>query len=104
MAVLFITEYVSQGVDLNGRQLPVAALPILAQQAVTISTVSLSSSSFQTNTQLVRLHSDTVCSVNISSGATAASVTTNMRMAANHTEYFNVPSNSSYRVAVIANV
>lgn len=107
MAVLYITEFVSQGVDLNGRQLPVAALPINSNQTLAVGGSSASSSSLQNNTQLVRLHTDTTCSVNVSTvtSATGAvtATTTNFRMAANQTEYFNVPNNNSYKVACISN-
>ena len=107
MAVLYITEFVSQGVDLNGRQLPVAAFPNTASQNVAVSASSASSATFQNNTQLVRLQSDTTCSVVIASPAAGSTsltaTTTQMRMAAGVTEYFNVPGNSGYKIAVIGN-
>ena len=107
MAVLYITEFVSQGVDLNGRQLPVAAFPNTASQTVAISVSSASSSTFQNNTGLVRLQSDTTCSAVIAipaAGSTSlTATTTQMRMAAGVAEYFNVPIGNSYKAAVIAN-
>jgi hypothetical protein len=101
MAVLYVTEFVSQGVDLNGRQLPVAALPINTSQTVAIGVTSTTSAAFLNNTQLVRLHTDSVCSVNVSTTPVASATT--FRMAANQTEYFNVPGGAAYKVAVITN-
>jgi hypothetical protein len=106
MAVLYITEFVSQGVDLNGRQLPVAAFPNTASQTVAISASSASSGFFQNNTALVRLQSDTVCSVvvaGIATGTSLTATTTQMRMAAGVAEYFNIPSGGTFKAAVIAN-
>jgi hypothetical protein len=105
--VTYVTEFVSQGSDLNGRQLPVAALPILATQTIASSTTSASSTNaFQSPTQLIRITTDTTVSVAIgpyTGTGVLTATTTNLRMAANQTEYFSVPGNSGYKVAVIAN-
>lgn len=101
MAVSYITEFVSQGVDLNGRQLPVAALPILRSTTIAIGATSASGSTLLNNTQLIRVNTDTTMSVTVSSGPTAT--TSGMRMAANQTEYFNIPAGQGWQVAVIAN-
>lgn len=108
--VTYVTEFVSQGVDLNGRQLPVAALPILATQTIASATTSAScTNALQNNTQLIRITTDTTVSVNIQvtgvTGSGPTATTTNMRMAANQTEYFSLPLNpiTAYKVAVIAN-
>jgi hypothetical protein len=106
MAVLYITEYTAQGSDLNAHEMPVAQLPVNAQQTVAVSASSASSVVFQNNTGLVRLHTDTVLSMIVAaatSGTTLVATTTNARMAANQTEYFAVPRGSAYLVAAIAN-
>lgn len=102
MALLYVTEFVSQGMDLNARAMPIAQLPVSRDQTpVSVSGSSQTSSSFLNNTGLVRLHTDAICSVAFGTSPTAT--TTNMRMAANQTEYFAVPQNGAYKVAVIPN-
>jgi len=101
MAVLYITEFVSQGKDGNARAIPVAMLPTTAEQTVAISGSSSASSAFNNATSLVRLHSDAICSIEFGTAPTAT--TTTARMAANQTEYFTVPQGAAYKVAVISN-
>src|SRR5579862_7000168 len=101
MSTLYVTGFVTQGMDLNGRPLSVATLPVTEQQTVSITATTVSSTAFQNNTNLVRLHSDTTCSFSFGTSPTAT--TTNARMAANQTEYFSIPGGLSYKVAVISN-
>lgn len=101
MAVLYVTEFNGQGLDNNGRSIPVAEQPPTAEQHVSIGGSSTASSAFNNNTRLIRLHTDAICSIEI--GASPTATTTTARMAANQTEYFTVPGSSGYAVAVISN-
>lgn len=101
MAVLYITEFASQGLDAKGRAMVVADLPAAASQTVAIGGSSTQSSAFNALTKFVRIHTDAVCSVEFGTSPTAT--TSSMRLAANTTEYFSVPLNGSYKVAVITN-
>jgi hypothetical protein len=71
------------------------------QTPVTISGVTTQSSTFAATTRLVRIHTDSICSISLGVNPTA-SVNTR-RLAANQTEYFGVPVGGSYKVAVISN-
>ncbi|HEV7237388.1 MAG TPA: hypothetical protein VGN15_14465 [Ktedonobacteraceae bacterium] len=100
MATLYVTEFGAAGIAGNfpigvAQQLPTA------EQTVAISGASAQSAVFNTNTTLVRLHTDAICSVEFGANPTAAA--TKMRMAANQTEYFSVPRGSNFKVAVITN-
>jgi len=95
MATLYISEY--PGYELNN--LPVAIEPPLVEQTVAISGGSAQSAAFNTSTRLVRIHTDSICSILFGSNPTATA--TNKRLAANATEYFVV--SPGYKVAVISN-
>lgn len=95
MAVLYITEL--QPYEVSG--LPVAIMPPVAEQTVAIGGSSTASAAFNANTGLVRLHTDSTCSVEF--GGTPTATTSTARLAANQTEYFAVHPGT--KVAVIAN-
>lgn len=99
MTILYITEFVALNPTTGGGNLAMASMPANAQQTISITSASASSTSFQQNTYYVRLHTDSICSVNFGSSPTAT--TTNARMAANQTEYFSVTPGQ--KVAVITN-
>lgn len=101
MATLYITEFIGQGLDQNARSIPITSQPANAEQTVAIGASSAQSSAFQGNTNIIRLHTDVICSVEFGTNPTATA--TKARMAANQTEYFWVPQQSSYKVAVITN-
>jgi hypothetical protein len=101
MATLYVTEFADIGTSRNARPTQVAQIPQIATSVVTVSASSSTGAVFNTNTNLVRLQADTVCSVVF--GITPSATTTSPRMAANQTEYFVVPANGSYRVSVISN-
>lgn len=112
MATLYISEYNGTGfVQSNNGPFSVQAQapkePRLAAQTVAISGSSTQSSAFQNNpginagqTYLIRVHTDSICSIAI--GASPLAVTTEGRMAANQTEYFTV--SPGQKIAVILNV
>lgn len=100
MAVLYITEFANVGFT-GGSATQVAAFPANAKQTVAIAAGHAESSAFQANTQLIRLHTDAICSIDF---GTAPVATTSMtRMAANQTEYFTVPMTGTYKVSVLSN-
>lgn len=102
MSTLYITEYGSPGRFLATGVVPVGLELMLADQTpVTISGSHAESATLNASTQLVRLHTDTICSVKFA--VTPVATTSNRRMAANQTEYFAVPQNSGFKVSVIAN-
>ena len=99
MTVLYITEYCDTFATPEGTS--IALEPNNADQTVAIGVSSASSNAFQNNTNLIRLHTDSICSVAFGTAPTAAATT--RRLAANQTEYFAVPLGKSYKVAVITN-
>jgi hypothetical protein len=102
MATLYVSEFVSQGTDPNGKMQSSAQQPPLQEQTVAIGVSSAqTTNAFTANTTLVRLHADAICSVAVGANPTASA--TKMRMAANQTEYFTVPNNSGFKAAVITN-
>lgn len=101
MTVLYITEFASQGMDNYGRAIQVGKVPPLAEQTVSISGSSTASSAFNAATNMVRIHTDSICSIEFGTAPTAT--TSTARLAANQTEYFTVPNGQSYKVAVITN-
>lgn len=70
-------------------------------QVVDYTAGAAASTAFKANTQMVRIHNDSICSVLFGTNPTAT--TNNKRMAANSTEYFVVPAGQSYKVSAITN-
>lgn len=101
MAILYITEFSTEGRDGLGNIIPVAMQLPAAEQTVVISGVSAQSAAFQDVTTLVRVHTDSTCSILFGTNPTAT--TAKMRMTPNQTEYFSVRANSGLKIAVIAN-
>ena len=99
MAVLYITEFADAGMNFP----TVATQPPLAEQKVTFTT-STASAAFNAKTSLVRIHTDSICSIEfVGAGALAVATTSTARMAANQTEYFIVPRGQGYSVAAVTN-
>lgn len=86
MTTLYITEYL----DIDGtRQVP--REPPLAKQTLSNAGAAVASNPFDARTTVIRLHTDTVCSVVIGqAGSSPVATTTDGRMAANQTEYRGV--------------
>lgn len=101
MATLYITEFTDLSVSfVRGNLAQVAAQPPNAEQTpLAISGTAALSAAFAANTTLVRLHTDSICSVLFGSAPTAT--TANARMTAGQTEYFGVAP--GMKVSVIAN-
>lgn len=99
MAVLYVTEFADVG-HLSG-VIPVGLEPANTTQAIAIGGTTTASAAFANNTNMVRIHTDAICS--ISFGTAPIATATTRRMAANQTEYFAVPLGAAYKVAVISN-
>jgi hypothetical protein len=92
MTTLYIAEFAYRG-SVEGQPLSaVAKTPPHVEQTVAIGAGSLASAAFNAATSVVRLHTDAVCSVAWTPPgvATVNAAATNMRLAANQTEYFAV--------------
>lgn len=101
MAVLYVTEFSRTGRGGDGLPVQAADQPVVVEQTVAIGGASASSSAFNALTKLVRIHTDAICSIVFGTAPTAT--TSKMRLAAGQTEYFSVPLNGGYKVAVITN-
>lgn len=98
MAVLYITEYSSAPNSVND----IPSIPANASQTVAIGGSTTASSAFQSNTTLIGLSSDAVCSVAFGTAPTATATT--RRIAANTVEqYVKVPQGQNFKVAAITN-
>jgi hypothetical protein len=104
MSTCYIREYI--GVAAVGRfstasaAVPIAQEPGTDQSVITISGTHAESAAFAATTRLIRVHTDTICSIIISAAGTAAT-TGGARMAANQTEYFGV--SPGMKLSVITN-
>ena len=98
MPLLYVTEYAGVGFSQIGAEYSAVPLePPLADYTVSIPGTS---PVFQPTTILVRLATDSICSVKI--GLSPVATTTNARMAANQTEYRGVPQ-AGFSVSVVPN-
>lgn len=98
MAVVYITEH-SIPTLIHGGLNPVAKMPALAEQTVAIGGASVQSNAFSSNTRMIGVHTDAICSILIGSNPTATA--SKRRLAANTTEYFEVTPGD--KIAVITN-
>ena len=101
MATVYVTEFAGYGTDFKGINTTVPQQLPLAEQTVAIGGSSVQSAAFNALTSVVRVHTDAICSVAF--GVSATATATKMRMAAGQTEYFAVPQNGAFKVAVITN-
>jgi hypothetical protein len=100
MSTLYITEFVNSGAA-YGHTPSTGRWPPIANQTVSIGAGSQTSNPFSSNTNMIRVECDSVCSIMIDFG-TPVATDQDARMAANQTEYFTVFPNQV--LAVIANV
>jgi len=101
MGILYITEYAGlapAGAPGGWGQVPQD--PPLAEQKVTYGS-STQSAAFNAKTRMVRIHTDSICSIEFGTNPTAT--TSTARMVAGQTEYRGVPVGQSYMVAAITN-
>jgi len=99
MGILYVTEF-SGMYQVDGKAPQVVTQPPVAEQTVSYGATT-QSSAFNAATRIVRIHTDSICSIAFGSSPTAT--TSKMRMAAGQTEYFAVPTNVSWKVAAITN-
>lgn len=93
---LQITEFAEDNIA-NARTYPLAVVPPLAEQSLSMSSTS---AAFQTDTRLVRLCADESCRVAFGTAPTAG--VTSLKMQAGQVEYFGLPRVSGYKINVIA--
>lgn len=101
MGILYITEYagVAQA-QIGGNYAMVPVEPPLAEQAITYGATT-PSAAFNPSTTLVRLHTDSICSVLF--GTTPIATAASARMGVGQTEYHGVRAGLSMKVAAITN-
>lgn len=97
MSNLYISEYADVG--RMGGIFPAGAEPC-TDQVVAFTATAGTSSAFQNNTSLVRIHTDGIASILFGTAPTATA-NTNKRMVAGQTEYFSVPLGMSYKVSAV---
>jgi hypothetical protein len=100
MAILYVSEYTDIPTSVNAWFRNMAPEPSIVDQTIPITGSSNVSNAFSGSTNVVRLHTDAICSVSFGTSPTATA--TNKRLAQNQTEYFSVKPGS--KVAVITNV
>lgn len=98
MAVLYIAEF-EKVATVQGVPTSIALQPPVAEQTVAIGVGSAASSAFNAATKFIRVHTDAICSIKVSTAPTATALLS--RMAAGQTEYFGVSPGT--KIAVIVN-
>ena len=99
MATLYVSEFPGVLPDGNGNVPQAVQMPPLAEQTVAIGGSSAQSSAFNARTAIIRVISDSVCSVSVGPNPTAT--TSMLRLAADSPEYFKVAPGQ--KISVIAN-
>jgi hypothetical protein len=102
MATLYITEFRGIGVDGTNHTVQIAQQPPEAEQTLAIGGASAQSAQLNDRTTMVRVHCDVICSIAVGANPTASAA--NARMLSGQTEYFAVPRQSGFKIAVISNV
>lgn len=100
MPTLTISEFSGQAVNDRGGLSPVASLPSITSQTVTIGAASAQSAGLNVATTLIRVATDTACRILTGSNPTA--LATSLPLAAGQSEYFGVPAGGLLKIAVIA--
>lgn len=102
MGTLYVAEYAISGPAQFSGSMPQAPHePPLNEQTVSIGATSSQSNPFNSQTTVVRIHADSICSVLF--GTNPSATTSNQRFIAGQTEYKSVPKGQGYIVAVIEN-
>jgi hypothetical protein len=99
MTLVYVREYTSHSA-IGGKGGSSAFEPGTDQTPLSVGGSSVQSNAFSPNTNLVRIHTDTICS--IAFGPNPVATVQSARLAANQTEYFMVMG--GHKIAVIANV
>lgn len=104
MAVVYISEYAKLGREAYGgpgTNIQAPLEPAIRNQTVAIGASSIQSSEFSKETTIVLVATDAICSVKF--GANPNAKSTDMRLAANTSQFFAVAPGSQLKVAVITN-
>lgn len=99
MTKLYVTEYSDFATSPDS--LAVGAEPAVNDQVVDYTAGAAASAAFKSNTTMVRLNADSICSVVFGTAPTAT--TSNGRLAAGVDRYVSVPVGQSYKVSAITN-
>ena len=100
MGTLYITEY-SEVRSLFGGLIQVPLEPPITKQTVSVGGTHAESAPFNDKTVVVRLHTDTICSLVIDTAPVAT--VTDGRWGAGQTEYRGIREGRGYMVSVISN-
>ena len=98
MPTLYITEFAGINTQF-GSTMNCAVTPSLVDQAIAFTATSTQSATLNPSTCLIRVVSDTNCFKKIGTNPTATQTT--VRVVADSVEYFAVPPNSGYKIAVV---
>ena len=101
MGFIYVAEYERMPLALGQFFQAADERSLMAEQTVVNTGASAQSAAFTSTTKLVRVHTDSVCSIAFGTNPTAT--TAMKRMAANTTEYFGVPPGLSWKIAVVLN-
>ena len=100
MPSLSITEFKFNALNEASGISPIALMPNVTEQSIAIGTTSGQSSAFNVSTRVVRLAADTACRIKF--GTSPVALNNSMLMPAGGVEYFGVPQDGSFKLAVIA--
>lgn len=98
MAVLYITECESMGLDADGKEIQALTMPPIAEQAVTFGTTT-ASAAFNARTRVVMLLS--TAAANISFGAAPTATASTTAIPGEVPLFFTVPAGASLKVAAV---
>jgi hypothetical protein len=103
MAVLYITEVDTLGIDANGKEAMAPVYPTLVPPySMAITAGSTQSQVFSNQTRMLELHCDVICSFAIGTNPTA--VVTAGRLGSGERIFYSLrPGVTSLRIAVISN-
>jgi len=103
MANVYITEFARLAGTPDG-PVQIPQDPALANQFMATAGASAQTNAFNVATQLIRVHTDGICAIDIGTNPTAVATAgpgQTRRLAANQTEYFAVPAGQSFKLAAI---
>lgn len=104
MAIAYVTEFANP-IVFQGNTQPVCSLQAITTQAVTYTGTAAASAALNIKTRMVRIHTDSICS--FAYGTAPVALTTDPRMVAGQTEYFEVnldrPLTAANKLSFIVN-
>jgi hypothetical protein len=98
--LLIVTEFAEMQITQGGRLSTLPMHPAVVT-CYTVATATVSATSFNANTSILRLHAKTgaMCYTITTAGTIAAA--TDTRLALNQTEYVGVPKGQGYRISAV---